>query len=279
MTDVRSTTEAAKGCACMRIPEIALGVSALLLAGCSQQVNPSFPLTSDDAKVAWSAMADNPKPLARPILVLGGIYDPGLAAAQVEHSLREIVGEADHGRIVHVGFLDTLSFDGAVAKAIEALDKALPSNDPAQTTEVDVIGFSMGGLVARYAASDMYAARYGRRLHIHRLYTVSSPHRGAKLAWVPMPDSRVSDMRSGSDFLQRLNSEAPPYEIVAYARLGDEVVGEHNAAPPGQTPHWLSKQVFSHASAYSDKRILADIARRLRDEEPFAREPASPLPE
>src|SRR5688572_22449858 len=262
----------------MRILESALGVSALLLAGCSQQVNPSFPLTSDDAKVAWSAMADNPKPLARPVLVLGGIYDPGLAAAQVEHSLREIVGEADHGKIVHVGFLDTLSFDGAAAKAIEALDMDLPSNDPARTTEVDVIGFSMGGLVARYAASDTYAAKSGRRLHVHRLFTVSSPHRGAKLAWVPMPDSRVSDMRSGSEFLDRLNAEPHAYEVV-YARLGDEVVGEQNAAPPGQTPYWLSKRIFSHASAYSDTRILADIARRLRDEEPFTRAPAAPVPD
>ena len=256
-----------------------LALPPILFAfGCASDVNPSFQLTSADAKVAWSAMADDQKPLARPILILGGIYDPGLAAAKVERSLREITGEADHDRIVHVGFLDTLSFDGAAAKAIEVLDKHLPSNDPSRTIEVDVIGFSMGGLVARYAASDLYATESGRRLRIARLFTVSSPHQGAKLAWVPMPDSRVSDMRSGSDFLKQLNAESQSYEIIAYARLGDEVVGEENAAPPGQSPYWLSKQVFSHASAYSDTRILADVARRLRDETPFTRGPASPLP-
>ena len=251
----------------------------LASAGCTHPVNPSFPLTSADAKIAWSAMREQPRPLQRPIVVLGGIYDPGLAAAKVENSLHEIVCEADHDRIVHLGFLDTLSFNGAANKAIEVVDQHFTSNDSSQTIEVDVIGFSMGGLVARYAASEAYFTESGRRLRIHRLFTVSSPHMGAKLAWIPMPDSRVSDMRRGSEFLERLNHEPCDYEIIAYARLGDAVVGEENAAPPGQRPYWLSKQVVSHASAYSDKRILADIARRLREEQPFTREPAAALPE
>jgi hypothetical protein len=253
--------------------------SVLAAGGCAQPANPSFPLTSADAKIAWAAMQDYHRPLARPILVLGGIYDPGLAAAKVESSLRQVLCDSDHNRIIHVGFLDTLSFNGAANKAIEALDRRFPGVDPDQTIEVDVVGFSMGGLVARYAASNAYFAESGRRLRIHRLYTVSSPHTGARLAWIPIPDSRIIDMRSGSEFLERLNGEPCNYEIIAYARLDDAVVGEDNAAPPGQRPYWLSKQVFSHASAYSDKRILADIARRLREEQPFTRKPAAPLPE
>ncbi len=253
---------------------------ATALAGCAHHpVNPSFPLTSADAKVAWSAMQEDPKPLARPIVVLGGIYDPGWAAASVERDLRTIANEAHENNIIHVGFLDTLSFDGAAEKFITAVDKQFASNNPTQTIEVDVIGFSMGGVVARYAASDIYAAKSGRRLRIHRLFTVSSPHIGAKLAWVPVPDTRVSDLRCGSGFLDQLNAESHPYEIISYARLGDEVVGERNAAPPGQTPYCLSKQGFSHASAYNDARILADIGRRLRYEEPFTLDPPAPLPQ
>jgi hypothetical protein len=264
----------------MRLSNPALIVGMLALIGCSQPTNPSFPLTMGDAKVAWSAMKEAPKPLERPVIVLGGIYDPGIAAASVERSLQQILGEADDARIVHVGFLDAGSFDRAAAKAIEAVDERFPSDDLTQTIDVDAIGFSMGGLVARYAASDMYLAKSARRLNIKRLFTVSSPHCGAKLAWVPMPDSRVADMRSGSDFLDRLNAEPRGYEVFAYARLGDEVVGERNAALPGQTAWWVSKHFgLSHASAYSDRRILADIARRLRSEEPFARHPPAPLPE
>jgi len=258
-----------------------LTVILLLLAGCARPTNPSFPLTSAAAKVAWSAMEDDPKPLARPIVVLGGIYDPGWAAASVENNLQKIAADTDDRNIIHVGFLDTLSFDGAAEKVIKAVDSRFPNAhaDASHTIEVDVIGFSMGGLVARYAASDMHFDKAGRRLRIHRLFTVSSPHQGAKLAWVPVPDSRISDMRSGSEFLEQLNAEQPDYEIIAYARLGDEVVGERNAALPGDTPYWLSKQVFSHASAYSDTRILADIGRRLRDEQPFTRSPPAALPD
>jgi hypothetical protein len=248
------------------------------LAGCSASVvNPSFPLTLADAKIAWCAMKDQPKALERPVIVLGGIYDPGIAAAHVADEIREIAG--DDAPVLHIGFLDTGSFDRSARKVIEAVDKRFPSNDPNRTVEVDVVGFSMGGLVGRYAASDMYAASTGRRLQVKRIFTISSPHRGAKLAWVPTMDRRVIDMRADSDFIERLNAEPRSYELFAYARLGDEVVGEDNAAPLGQTPWWLSKHTgFSHASAYSDTRIMADIARRLRGEEPFAREPAASLP-
>lgn len=259
---------------------LVMTVSVLLSACAAPPVNPSFNVTSADAKIAWAAMKDEPKALARPVVVLGGIYDPGVAADHVAGQIREIAGgEGGKAKILHIGFLDTLSFDGAADKVMSALEKRFPSNDPAQTVEIDVIGFSMGGVVARYAASDAYAARAGKRLRIHALYTVSSPHLGAKLAWVPTFDGRVTDMRRDSDFMNRLNSEPRSYEIVPYARLGDEVVGERNAAPPGQTPHWLAKSFsLSHMSAYGDRRILADIARRLRGEEPLARDPASPLP-
>jgi hypothetical protein len=233
-----------------------------------------------DAKVAWSAMRDEPKALQRPIVVLGGIYDPGIAAARVEKSMREIVADVDDDRIIHIGFLECGSFDRSAAKVIAAVNKRFPSDDPMQTIEVDVIGFSMGGLVARYAASDMYAEASGRRLRIHRLFTVSSPHQGAKLAWVPTFDKRVIDMRAESPFLDQLNAESCGYEVITYARLGDAVVGEANACiPPDEAPRWVSKhRGLSHMSAYRDTRILADIARRLRRETPLSTDPPASLP-
>jgi hypothetical protein len=152
--------------------------------------------------------------------------------------------------------------------------------------EVDVIAFSMGGIIARYAASDGYATAHGRRLRIVRLFTVASPHTGATLADLPTLDARVRDMREGSPFLLRLNSEesttAPAqqrYELYTYVRLEDGVVGEQHAAPPGVTPWWVpSGFTLSHILGGHDKRILADILRRLRNEEPFSTLPASPLP-
>ncbi len=254
----------------------------ILIVGCfsgcaSQPLNPSFPLTSADAKVAWCEMEHHPKPLARPVVVLGGIYDPGIAAGHVASQIKEIAGK--DAPIISVGFFVTGSFESSAASVVEKVEKEFPSSDPTKTVEVDVIGYSMGGLVGRYAASGEYAAKTGKRLNIKRLFTVSSPHMGAKLAWVPTLDGRVIDMRHDSDFLARLNAEPRDYEIYPYARLGDEVVGEENSAPPGHIAWWLPKTFsLSHLSAYSDKRVLADIARRLRDEDPFTIEPAAPLP-
>jgi hypothetical protein len=148
--------------------------------------------------------------------------------------------------------------------------------------EVDVVATSMGGLIARHAAcvpSEPAASR--PRLNIARLFTISTPHRGASLAVTPTLDQRVIDMREGSNFLHRLNVEFPPaYEVVAYVSVPDYVVGERNTALPGQTPWWVVSAPFtsSHMCANDDPRIIADIARRLRGEQPFTIDPPSPLP-
>jgi len=260
-------------------PIVALNALLFVIAGCAAEkpINPTFPLTTDAAVSAWHAMAQHPQSLARPVVVLGGIYDPGLDSSYVADKLREIA--TPDAPMIHVSFFEVGTFDGCAKKLLAHIDDAFPTTDPHQTVAVDVIAYSMGGVVARYAASDESAFRQGRRVQIARLFTISSPHLGAKLAVVPTIDRRVIDMRSDSEFIAKLNAAPPSFEIIPYARLGDHVVGEENAAPPGRTPWWLSKSGgLSHALASHDVRILADIARRLRGEEPFSHEPPAPLP-
>jgi hypothetical protein len=120
-----------------------------------------------------------------------------------------------------------------------------------------------------------------------RLFTISTPHRGADLADLPALFGRLQlDMRERSDFLARLNrrndagTEQGRYELVPYTRLGDGVVGSHNTAPPGHTPLWVPNLPLepSHLAGFTDPRIVADIARRLRGEPPLATGPPAPLP-
>jgi len=61
-----------------------------------------------------------------------------------------------------------------------------------------------------------------------------------------------------------------PYELVCYARLGDAWVGSTNAAPEGMHPIWVEPIRFlpSHLAISADARIIDDIARRIRGEEP-----------
>jgi triacylglycerol lipase len=71
--------------------------------------------------------------------------------------------------------------------------------DPGQ--RLDLLGFSMGGIVSRY-----YLQRLGGLDRTDRLVTVSSPHNGttvAELGFLP----GAKQMRVGSPFLQDLNRD------------------------------------------------------------------------
>ena len=143
-----------------------------------------------------------------------------------------------------------------------------------------MVGFSawrVGG--RRYAAGP---SGLGKQLTIARLFTISSPLRGAKLAEdLPLVLHPIQpEVKPGSSEMVCLNSKAADYPIYPYVCLGDEVIGESNAAPPGRTPWWVSPAPMAapHNGAYYDARFLADIARRLRNEPALSSEPAAMLP-
>ncbi len=249
-------------------------------AGCSADVplNPSFPLTLNDAGLALREMEKLPKEPSRPIVVMGGIYDPGIASSGIARRIRRVVDADD--LVISISFLGCWTFDQCRRRVIEKVQEAFPSDDPDMTTEIDVIAISMGGLVARHAAG--LNAEGGRRLRIKRLFTISTPHRGAKLAWVPTFDPRIIDMRKDSPFLSMLDLawKNADYEIHPYTRLDDAIVGPANTAPPGSDPWWVANipGTFSHVFAMFDPRFLADIAHRLRSESPLTHSPPAPLP-
>jgi hypothetical protein len=262
-------------------PFALIAVLAAIAGGCATgYINPSFPLTVRDAERAIADMRADPRPLARPVVVLGGIHDPGFAAPAVARRIRKACG--DGAPVIAVSFFGASTFDACRQRAVEAVQTAWPSDDDGATVEVDVIGISMGGLVARYAARALDDG--SRRLRIHRLFTISTPHRGATLAELPTIDPRALDMRAGSGFLTALNrltaAEDPP--ILAYGRLDDLVVGTPNTAMPGVEPIWVRAPFLSpsHLACSHDPRILADILRRIRGEAPYAlvEPPAAPVP-
>jgi hypothetical protein len=307
-----------------RFPVLLVPLAAALLAlGCAKQPpNPSFNVSNDDAKAALREMSRDAKPLPRPLVVLGGLQDPGIAVSVLCDDFRRLSG--DDPRVIGVSFFFGGNFDNCRKRVIDAVDEAFPSDDPVWTTEVDVVAVSMGGLVARYAAVAPASEKAGasaasdqtttatraetettnapdgapaRRLRIARLFTISSPHRGAALAYLPTLNPLQIDMRAGSKFLRRLDAcdglavtdadaslahtrPATGYELIPYVRLNDMIVGESNAAPTGWTPRWVPAEPFqdSHLFAIADPRIVADIARRLRGEPPLTTDPPAPLP-
>ncbi|MCP3903744.1 MAG: hypothetical protein GY715_08930 [Planctomycetes bacterium] len=253
---------------------------SVLLAACSADVplNPSFPLTLADAKGELREMRADPRSLERPVVVLGGIHDPGFIAPGLAREVKKLT--TPDAPVIAVSFLTASDFETCRRRVIDAVDRAFPSDDPAATVEVDAIGVSMGGIVARYAARPRTDG--GRRLRVRRLFTIGSPHLGARMADLPTFDSRILDMRRGSTLLAALNDHAVDEdpEVYPYTRLGDSIVGAEHTAPPGRPAWWVQNVpfAFAHLAASHDARFLADIMRRLRGEPAYATEPAAPLP-
>jgi len=257
-----------------------LSIPFLFTACAARPTNPSFPLTFSDAGKAVDEMRAEPRPLSRPLVIIGGFGDPNVSPPLFKNFFQTISRDS---QIITVSVCFCQSFNECRQKVIEAVDKAWPTTDPDFTAEVDVVGACLGGLVARHAAAPSDDPAHPRRLKISRLFSISSPHTGATLARLVSLTSYHRDMRPNSAFLNKLaqHDAKATYELYPYVRLHDEIVGARHAAPPGVDPIWLPNPplTMAHFGAMIDVRILADIARRLRGEEPFAQFPATPLPQ
>ena len=245
-------------------------VTAACGSGCASmaRVIAEAPLTwsmQSEADDRLDAMASAPRPVTRPIVILAGLYDPGIGSNLLATRLERVL--AADAPILALSFVGAPTFDACRDRVIAEVNEAWPSDDPNATIEVDVVAISMGGLVARYAARPAYDEP---RLRVRRLFTICTPHLGAQLAGFPTIDQRIIDMRPGSALLSFLNGmpAADDPAIVAYARPGDLLVGDRYATPPSGEIHWFTPGPFedAHINAAADPRILEDIARRLRVE-------------
>src|SRR3954469_26056830 len=156
---------------------VGLLLITLVLSGCASSraaPNPSFSTSLDDAQGVLDTVRHDPRPLDRPLVLVGGFADFGIGPFLLDGELRELVRDR---RIIRVQCGTDTSFQECRRRVIEAVDSAYPNSDPARTTEVDAIGLSMGGLVARYAA----VPKDGHRaLRIARLFTLGSPLQGSE---------------------------------------------------------------------------------------------------
>jgi hypothetical protein len=238
--------------------------------------NPDFPCPTEGLAAETRRMLAAPRSLTRPLLVLSGWRAPGFPAAAMAARLRRLVGETDAGRAGAVSFTFCNRIEQGPPKVIRAVDRLWPTDDPAATTEIDVVGISMGGLIARAAAAGVEG---GRRLRIARLFTLGTPHRGARVARWLRPDPSVCSMAPGSEFLATLDRAltAADYELVCYARLRDSWVGASNTAPHGRSPIWKpGPPILAHQTISTDRLIRLDIARRLRGEPPLGVRASAP---
>ena len=123
----------------------------------------------------------------------------------------------------------------------------------------DLVGFSMGGLTARF-----YVQRLGGKERAGRLVTISTPHRGTLTArlW-PGPGGR--QMRPGSAFLGSLNEDAETLEhhrFVSFWTPFDAMILPATSSRLG-VGREVRLPVLAHPLMVTDRRALDAVARAI----------------
>jgi hypothetical protein len=235
--------------------------------------NPDFHLDDAALEADLARMAREPRALDRPVVILGGWHSPGVANWGVESVLRPHTSGRRED-FLSITYPLKLSVGGAAAAAAAGMRGA-----GLWERELDLIGISMGGVIARGLAGGTFG--HGE-LRVRRIFTIATPHRGAKVARVAMVDRCAWELRPGSKLINGLNGcNGSGPELVCYGVLRDWWIGARNTAPPWMQPHWIDVppgvgRLCSHFAINHDRRVLVDIARRLRGEEPIARRASEP---
>ncbi|MBS0188839.1 MAG: hypothetical protein JSS51_12275 [Planctomycetes bacterium] len=243
--------------------------------------NPAFPDDPATVGAAVDRLRSDPQPLPRPLIVFSGYRVPGLFGGHLAANLASLT----------CGTLrDVRLFAYPQAGDIEPLVNHLARRIGQQvgldasgdcTQPVDVVGISMGGIVGRLAAARARTRPPGvPRVDIRRLFTIATPHRGARLALRIHVDKAACDMQPNAPFLARLDTCLPmdDYELIPYATINDITVGSANCSPWGTDPIWIrGTRRFAHTTISMHRGIMADIALRLRRQTPLGQ--PSPVPE
>lgn len=136
---------------------------------------------------------------------------------------------------------------------------------------IDLVGFSMGGIVSRY-----YVQRLSGLKRVQRFVTISSPHHGTWAAYF-RPNAGGNQMQRGSAFLQRLNHDAAVLERINFTSIWtplDLIIlpAASSRMPVGKD---IQVPVSGHAWMVTDPRSLRAVAEALA--EPLRQPAQQPL--
>jgi pimeloyl-ACP methyl ester carboxylesterase len=133
-----------------------------------------------------------------PVVLLHGFIDNRSVFVLLRRSL------AQHGR-QQIESLNYSPLTCDIRTAAELLGRHIEEIcERTGHARVDIVGHSLGGLIARY-----YAQRLGGDLRVRTLVTLGTPHAGTRV--VPLANAHpiVRQMRPGSEVLEELSRPAP----------------------------------------------------------------------
>ncbi|MGW4821119.1 lipase family alpha/beta hydrolase [Streptomyces sp. NPDC004227] len=175
--------------------ELAILAGHLLLypSGIVQErrgASPAIPAPEGTAQLPTEA-----KP---PVVLLHGFIDNRSVFVLLRRSL------AQHGR-QRVESLNYSPLTCDIRTAAELLGRHIEEIcERTGSRQIDVVGHSLGGLIARY-----YVQRLGGDLRVRTLVTLGTPHSGTRVAPLANAHPIVRQMRPGSELIEELSRPAP----------------------------------------------------------------------
>lgn len=189
-----------------------------------------------------------------PVVLVHGIWDTGKVfyrmvpyLTQKGYSVYDLDLEPNNGDLG----LDELA--GQVGNYINA---TFGAEQP-----VDLVGFSMGGIVSRY-----YVQRLGGINRVQRFITISSPHHGTAIAYASYRPG-CTQMRPNNAFLQDLNWDVQMLEQINFTSIWTPydimiVPAKSSQMPVGRE---VIVPALTHAWMLTDIRSLAAVAEALAE--------------
>lgn len=194
----------------------------------------------------------NPAGPPHPVILIHGIWDNARTLSRLDIALRA-AGYPTH--VVELRPNDgRLPVDAYAAQVHAQTRDHLPADTP-----YSVVGFSMGGLVAR-----AYLRDHGDPARLRTFVSIASPHGGTWLAWFRRA-AGIRDMRPGSAFLASLDADAArfsrtrwhtirtPFDLMILPARSSALAWAENETIP----------VPAHALLVLDRRVIASVLRAL----------------
>lgn len=132
-----------------------------------------------------------------PVLLVHGIWDTGAKLGSMRRGL-------ERAGLGPVETIDLLPNDGR-APILELASQVERKVRQLGAKRLDIVGFSMGALVAR-----VYLQRLLGKEHVRRFVSISGPHHGTMTAFA-LPHLGARDMRPGSPLLMELAADPDPF--------------------------------------------------------------------
>jgi len=189
-----------------------------------------------------------------PVLLIHGIDDTVALFHRMTPYLQ------NRGWSVHSINLTPNNGDEGLDKLAQQVSQYVNKTFP-EDNVIDLVGFSMGGIISRY-----YVQRLEGIRKVQRFITISSPHQGTWTAYL-RPNIGGNQMRRGSLFLRNLNHDVALLERInvtsIWTPLDLMIFPAHSSRLP--IGNDVRIPVAAHPLMVSDLRVLEEVAKRLSE--------------